>query len=481
MANVNARNVKEIIQAVGGKDNITYATHCVSRLRLQLGDVAKVDEQALAQIDLVKGTFYANDQFQVVIGQGIVDRVYDELLRQTKTIGVSKEEMTIISSTNLNVLEKLMKLLSDVFMPLLPGIVSSGLLLGMSNVLTGPGIFGGEPLVKMYPAIAGIAEMIRLIAGTAFAFLPALVSWSVVKRFGGNPLMGIILGLVLVNPALLNGYIAHSETPQFWHIFGLQIAQIGYQGQVLPALVAGFTYVKIETVCKRIVPDALHFLLVSTVSLLTTATLAFIIIGPITYHVSAWLTAGIVGLAHFSLLLTGLLFGGSFALLVLSGMHHAFLAVNMQLIATTGMTIFWPIQALSDVSQATAAFVTGVLSQQRKKASIAYSAAFSAYLGITEPAMFGVNLRTKYPFIAAMIGAACGGAFIGVHAVNAPAIGVSGLLSFLSVERNSWLPYIVGMGITIMITAMLTFVFHILGQKYGRRLANLQGERNKVE
>jgi len=477
MSKVEVEQVRAIIKAIGGKDNIHFASHCVSRLRLQLIEPDKVDDVALKKIELVKGTMYANEQFQVIIGQGTVDKVYDVFSHEVGIGQVNNGTEDVDAEKKGNVLQRTVTLLSAVFMPLLPALVASGLLLGMNNVLTGPGIFGPEPLVAMYPQIEGIASIISLIAGTAFAFLPALVSWSVVGRFGGTPLMGIVLGLVLVHPDLLNGYVAHTETPEVWRVFGFDVAQIGYQGQVLPAFVAGFTYAKLEGVFKRIVPETLQMFFVSTLSLLLTAMLAFIVIGPTTYYISARITDSIVTLSNFSLPLTGFLFSGLFSMLVLTGMHHAFLPVNLQLIAATGGTIFWPLQALADLAQGTAAFVVGFTNKEEAKASIAYSAGLSAYLGITEPAMFGVNLKTKYPFIAAMIGAACGGGFIGATAVEAPTIGVSGALSFLAIKRESWQAYIIGMLITIMLTVVLTIVFKFVLDKNNKGHTKLEKDK----
>jgi len=478
MVKVNETSVGQILEAVGGKDNIVSATHCISRLRLQLVNITKVNTKALARSELVKGSFYANEQFQIVIGQGTVDRVYDMFVLQVAEASTGNAEQT---GTNLNIGQKFITLLSDVFVPLLPAIVASGLLLGVNNVLTGPGIFNARPLTELYPSIVGVADIVSLIAGTAFAFLPALVSWSVVKRFGGNPLMGIVLGLVLVHPDLLNGYVAHNETPEMWQMFGISIAKVGYQGQVLPAIAAGFVYVKIEAFFKRLVPDALQLLFVSTLSLLLSGLLAFVVIGPVTYQLSTWITASIVGLSRISLPLSGVLFGGLFSLLAMSGMHHAFLAVNIQLIATAGSTLFWPVQALSDLAQGTAAFTVALLNRKNKLASIAYSAGFSAYLGITEPAMFAVNLKTKYSFLAAMIGAASGGGFIASFGVSAPAIGVSGMLSFLAIARESWQIYIIGMCLTVIVTAGLTVLFAIIKNKYAGTRAVLTDEKEVIQ
>jgi PTS system trehalose-specific IIC component len=477
MSKVEMQQVRAIIEAVGGKDNIRSATHCVSRLRLQLTQLDKVNEQALKALPLVKGTVVASNQFQVIIGQGTVDKVYEIFNAEIASGKLGRSEKDeVVTEKKGNVFARTVALLGAIFMPLLPALVASGLLLGINNVLTGPGIFGTASLVELYPQIEGIAGIISLIAGTGFAFLPALVSWSIVQRFGGNPLMGIVLGLVLVHPDLLNGYVAHTETPELWHIVGLDVAQIGYQGQVLPALIAGFAYAKLEGYFKRIIPETLQMFFVSTLSLLLTSLLAFIVIGPTTYYISARITDSIVTLANFSLPLTGFLFSGTFSLLVLSGMHHAFLPVNIQLIASTGGTIFWPFQALADLAQGTAAFVVGFLQKQSEQSSIAYSAGLSAYLGITEPAMFGVNLKAKYPFIAAMIGAACGGGFIGASAVSAPAIGVSGALSFLAIARADWQAYIIGMVITIVLTAVLTIFFAFVLGKRGKTQTTIEKE-----
>ncbi|EUJ22924.1 PTS system trehalose-specific transporter subunits IIBC [Listeria grandensis FSL F6-0971] len=202
MAKVTKKNVAAIIAAIGGEDNINMATHCISRLRFQLKDESIVDEAALKEIDIVRGNFSSNGQYQVVIGQGTVDKAYEELVRQTNVKEVTTAELKEENAKKLNPLQKIVKMLADVFIPILPAIVASGLLLGINNVLVGVGIFvEGKSLVDMYPNLAGIAGMISMIAGTAFAFLPALVGWSAVKYFGGNPLMGIVLGLVLVNPA----------------------------------------------------------------------------------------------------------------------------------------------------------------------------------------------------------------------------------------------------------------------------------------
>ncbi|MBC1292951.1 PTS trehalose transporter subunit IIBC [Listeria booriae] len=468
MVKVTKKNVAAIIAAIGGEDNINMATHCISRLRFQLKDESIVDEAALKEIDIVRGNFSSNGQYQVVIGQGTVDKAYEELIRQTNVKEVTTAELKEENAKKLNPLQKIVKMLADVFIPILPAIVASGLLLGINNVLVGVGIFvEGKSLVDMYPNLAGIAGMISMIAGTAFAFLPALVGWSAVKYFGGNPLMGIVLGLVLVNPALMSAYDIGVKEPHYWNFFGLEVAQIGYQGQVLPVLVAAWVYATIEKGLRRVIPDAFQLLIVAPVTLLVTSALSLIAIGPITLAISNWITDGIVSLSNVSPMITGILFGACFALLVITGMHHAFLAVNLQLISTTGRTMFWPIQALSDTAQGSAALAMAFVTRDKKNRSIALTSALSAYLGITEPAMFGVNLRAKYAFVCSMIGAGLAGGFIAYNGVISQSIGVSGLFSILSITRAGWSAYAIGMVIAIGVPFVLTFIIGLARRKQG--------------
>lgn len=454
---VDPKQVRKIIDAIGGKDNISAATHCVTRLRFALVDEGKVDKEALETIDLVKGSFSTNGQFQVVIGQGTVDKVYKELVNQTGVGESSKDDVKKASEKNLNPLQRAIKTLADIFIPILPAIVTAGLLMGINNLLTGPGIFFEEALIEVYPQWADLASIINLIANTAFVFLPGLIGWSAVNRFGGSPLLGIVLGLMLVHPDLLNawGYGAAEEIPT-WNLFGLEVQKVGYQGQVLPVLLASYVLSKLEVFLRKHIPDAFQLLLVAPITLLLTGLVSFIAIGPITFAIGNVITDAVVGIFNVAPIVGGLIYGGLYAPLVITGMHHTFLAVDLQLIGSTGGTFLWPMVALSNIAQGTAALAMMFVLKDEKLKSLSVTSAVSAYLGITEPAMFGVNLRFRFAFISSVIGSALAGAFISMQGVKAPSIGVGGLPAFLSIFPENWGSFFIGMAIVIIVPFFLT-------------------------
>ncbi|MGM0875205.1 MAG: PTS system trehalose-specific EIIBC component [Bacillota bacterium] len=454
---VDQKQVRQIIDAIGGKDNIAAVTHCVTRLRFALADEGKVDKEALEMIDLVKGSFSTNGQFQVVIGQGTVDKVYKELVNQTGVGEASKDDVKKASEKNLNPLQRAIKTLADIFIPILPAIVTAGLLMGINNLLTGPGIFFEEALIEVYPQWADLASIINLIANTAFVFLPGLIGWSAVNRFGGSPLLGIVLGLMLVHPDLLNawGYGAAEEIPT-WNLFGLEVQKVGYQGQVLPVLLASYVLSKLEVFLRKHIPDAFQLLLVAPITLLLTGLVSFIAIGPITFTIGNVITDAVVGIFNVAPILGGLIYGGLYAPLVITGMHHTFLAVDLQLIGSTGGTFLWPMVALSNIAQGTSALAMMLVLKDEKLKSLSVTSAVSAYLGITEPAIFGVNLRFRFAFISSIIGSALAGAFISMQGVKAPSIGVGGLPAFLSIFPENWGSFFIGMAIVIIVPFVLT-------------------------
>ncbi|MEI3600102.1 MULTISPECIES: PTS system trehalose-specific EIIBC component [unclassified Oceanobacillus] len=451
---------KEIVKAVGGLENIHAATHCVTRLRFALDNEDVVDKEALEDLDIVKGTFSTNGQYQIVIGQGTVDKVFQAMIRETGLKEASKEEVKAASGKKLNPLQRGIKVLADIFIPILPAIVTAGLLLGLNNILVNP-IFTDQSIIEMFPSWAGLADMINVIAVTAFTFLPALIGWSAVKRFGGNPLLGIVLGLILVHPALMpaSDYAiaaAKGEAPT-WNLFGLDVNMMGYQGQVLPVLVAAWVLASIEKWLKKRVIDSLQLLVVAPIALLLTGFLSFIIIGPVTFTIGNWITSGLIAIFDAAPLLGGLIYGAVYAPLVITGMHHTFLAVDLQLIGSTGTTFLWPILALSNIAQGSAVFAMFLAAKNEKLKGLAGTSGISAWLGVTEPAMFGVNLQYRYPFIAAIIGTAIAGAFITVGGVQASSVGVGGIPAFLSIA-NSMGTFFLGMLIVIIVPFIITLV-----------------------
>ncbi|OIJ21405.1 trehalose permease IIC protein [Anaerobacillus alkalidiazotrophicus] len=462
MANFTKETIEQIVQAIGGKDNISSATHCVTRLRFVLHDESNVNKEQLENLDIVKGTFSSNGQFQVVIGQGLVDKVYKEMVNVTGIGEASKEETKAAAEQKLNPIQRAIKTLADIFIPILPAIVTAGLLMGINNILTGPGIFYDEQsIIDVHQQWADFASIIHLIANTAFVFLPGLIGWSAVKKFGGNPLLGIVLGLMLVHPDLLNAwaYGAAKEAGEipYWNLFGLDIAKVGYQGQVLPILFASYILAKMEIVLRKRIPDAFQLLLVAPIALLVTGFLAFILIGPFTFAIGNGITSLFVNIFENYAALGGLLYGAIYAPLVITGMHHTFLAVDIQLIGTLGATFLWPILALSNIAQGSAALAMMFVTKDEKLKGLSFTSSVSAYLGITEPAMFGVNLRFKYPFICAIIGSAIAATVITLSKVVALSIGVGGLPGIFSIVPDKWVPFFIGMLIVIIVPFVLTY------------------------
>ncbi|WP_410512722.1 PTS system trehalose-specific EIIBC component [Paenibacillus sp. BR2-3] len=467
---IDKRNVEQILQAVGGKENIEVVTHCVTRLRFALYDDNKVDAKALEANDLVKGQFSYQGQFQVVIGPGVVEKVYDELIGLTGGQRSSKEDVKNAAGKKQNPLQRAIKTLADIFIPILPAIVTAGLLLGINNILTGPGIFfDGKSLVEVYPHWKDFASIINTIASTAFAFLPALIGWSAVTRFGGSPLLGIVLGLILVHPDLLSAYgyadASLKGTVPTWNLFGWHIEKIGYQGQVLPVLASAYILATIEKFLNKRVPDSIKLLVVAPVTLLITGFLAFTIVGPVTFAIANAITSGLIYVFDAFPALGGFIYGGFYSMLVITGMHHTFLAVDVQLIGSQGGTFLWPMLALSNIAQGAAALAMMFVVNNQKSKGLAVTSSVSAFLGVTEPAIFGVNIRYKYPFIFSMIGSAIAGVILTVGDVLASSIGVGGIPGFLSIFPNQWGTFFLGMAVVLVVPFVLTVIYGKLRSK----------------
>ncbi|MGV4321445.1 PTS system trehalose-specific EIIBC component [Bacillus mojavensis] len=465
------RSARQIVEAVGGAENIAAATHCVTRLRFALIDESKVDQEALDQIDVVKGSFSTNGQFQVVIGQGTVNKVYAELVKETGIGESTKDDVKKASEKNMNPLQRAVKTLADIFIPILPAIVTAGLLMGINNILTAQGIFfNTKSIVHVYPQWADLANMINLIAGTAFTFLPALIGWSAVKRFGGNPLLGIVLGVMLVHPDLLNawGYGAAEQSGEIpvWNLFGLEVQKVGYQGQVLPILLASYLLAKIELFLTKRTPEGIQLLVVAPITLLVTGFASFIIIGPVTFAIGNVLTSGLISVFGSFAALGGLLYGGLYSALVITGMHHTFLAVDLQLIGSKlGGTFLWPMLALSNIAQGSAALAMMFIVKDEKQKGLSLTSGISAYLGITEPAIFGVNLRYRFPFIIAMVSSGLAGMYISSQGVLASSVGVGGVPGIFSIMSQYWGAFAIGMAIVLIVPFAGTYAYARLKRK----------------
>lgn len=455
---------KLILEQVGGAKNIKDLTHCVTRLRFVLINEDVIDKEIIESIPLVKGSFYSNGQFQIIIGTGIVDKLFDEIKKESGTIPISSEEIKEVKTTKTNVFQRSLKTFSDIFIPILPAIVGAGILLGLGNILTSSGIFGVDPLVVKYPGIKGIADLILMIANTAFTYIPVLVAWSSVKRFGGNPLLGIFLGLVLINDQLLPGsqmssVINGTVTPEYWNILGLKVIQMGYQNSVLPPLVAAWVLVFLEKKLKKYVPAALQLIVVAPVSILTTSFLTFLAIGPAMNYVASLITNGIMSIFDFSPIFAGFLFGFLWEPLVVTGMHHAFIAVNIQLIAQTQQSFMLSIITIACVAEAGADFAMFFLNKSKQKRSIAISAGTSSLLGVTEPSMFGITIPAKFPFICSIICSGFAGSLIMIFKIYAISLGPAGPLSFTIIPVQFWGKHFLIMGLTFVLAFLSTFLY----------------------
>ncbi|WP_426622557.1 sucrose-specific PTS transporter subunit IIBC [Priestia megaterium] len=464
---MNYKNVAEdILAAIGGKENLTAAAHCATRLRLVLKNEEIVDQAKLDEMDIVKGTFSTGGQYQIIIGAGTVNEIYKELAKLTGLAEMSTKDVKTAGTKKMNALQRFVKMLSDIFVPIIPAIVAAGLLMGINNLLTAQDLFiDGKSLVEANPNLTDLASLINTFANAAFVFLPILIGFSATQRFGGNAYLGAALGMLMVHPDLLNGYgygaaLLKHEVP-FWNIFGFEIEKVGYQGTVLPVLVASFILAKLEIALRKVIPSALDNLLTPLLSIFITGILTFTAVGPITRSAGNLLTDGIVWLYDTTGFIGGGLFGLAYAPIVITGMHHSFIAVETQLladVAKTGGSFLFAIATMSNVAQGAATLAVFFLTKDKKLKGTASAAGISSLLGITEPAMFGVNLKLRYPFIGAIIGSGIGSAFVTYYKVKAVALGAAGIPGIISVKASSIVPYIIGMIISFAIAFAMTIL-----------------------
>lgn len=453
---------KAIIDHVGKKANINSLMHCATRLRFSLKDKELVNEAELEKMEIVKGTFYSNGQYQIIIGAGTVNMVCDEM---QKILGIHSEtpDETQEPKEKGNFVQRGIKLLSDIFVPIIPAIVAGGLLMGINNILSAP-FFNDQSIIQLYPQFTGLATMINTFANAPFVFLPVLLGFSAVKKFGGNPYLGAAMGMIMVHPDLLNAYSLGGngvEIP-YWNMFGFEVAAVGYQGTVLPVLAVSWILATIEKSLRKITPSWLDNLSTPLLAILITAFLTFTIVGPITRGAGDVMAQGITWIYTSLGFLGGAIFGGLYAPIVITGMHHSFIAIETQLladVANTGGSFIFVTASMSNVAQGAAVLAVLCITKNEKMKSLCSASGISALLGITEPAMFGVNLKLRYPFIAACIGSACGSAWIALHHILAQSLGAAGLPGFISVDPSNWFNFAIGLVIAISVSFFLTYLF----------------------
>lgn len=473
-----AKIASQVIEQVGGKENILSVVHCATRLRLQLKDENLRNEEAVSDIEGVKGVFMTQTQFQIIFGSGLVNLVCDEVQKQ---LGNENQTLPDESRTEKkgNVLQRLVKMLSDIFVPIIPAIVAGGLLMGINNILTS-GLFQGQSFIELYPQWAGLASAINTFANAPFTFLPVLIGFSATKKFGGNPYLGAAMGMIMVHPDLLNAYsIGIAEAP-VWSIFGFDIPAIGYQGTVLPVLAVAFILATIEKKLHKVTPTWLDNLTTPLLSILVTSFLTFICVGPVLREAGNLLAVGITWTYNTLGFIGGGIFGVAYAPICLTGMHHSFIAIETQLIsnvAQTGGSFIFTTASMNNVAQGAAVLAVLFLTKNEKMKSICSASGVSALLGITEPAMFGVTLKLKYPFYAAIIGSGVGSAYCAATKVLAQALGAAGLPGFISMKPEDYLNFAIGLVLSMAVSAALTIFFW---KKFGIE-SEEKKEENKTE
>ena len=421
------RVAKLIEKYVGGMDNVRNAEHCATRLRLIINDKSKIDEKAIENIDGVKGQFFAAAQYQIILGTGFVDKVFAEFVKGTNFSGVSNKEEAYAQMTPL---QKISRTLGDVFVPIIPVLVATGLFMGLRGAAQSLGVQFSDNVLLLS----------QILTDTAFIFLPALVCWSTMKRFGGTPVIGLVLGLMLVGPQLPNAWaVAGGDVkPIPMEIFGMTIGIVGYQGSVLPALVLGIFAAKLQKALKTVVPDIIDLIVTPFVTLFVSMILGILIIGPIMHSLETTIFGAVSAFLQMPMGIGGFIVGGLQQVIVVFGVHHVFNALEVQLLATTGVDPFNAIITGAIVAQGGAAVAVAMKTQDPKKRALYISSAVPAFLGITEPAIFGINLRFMKPFLYALVGGACAG----------------GVASFLHLAGT-------GMGITVL-PGTLLYLDHLL-------------------
>ncbi|WP_288226924.1 sucrose-specific PTS transporter subunit IIBC [uncultured Enterococcus sp.] len=465
---MNHQKVAAEVNKAVGEGNIQAAAHCATRLRLVLKDPSKVDHDALDNNEDVKGTFEANGQFQIIIGPGDVNKVYAELVKLTNVKEASTEDLKAVAAEGkkVNPVMAFIKVLSDIFVPIVPALVAGGLLMAINNVLTSPNLFGPQSVVEMFPNIKDVASIINLLSSAPFAFLPILVGFSATKRFGGNGYLGAAMGMAMVMPDLINGYgvaNAISEgTMPYWNIFGLEVAQAGYQGSVLPVLAVSWILATLEKFFHKKISAAFDYTFTPMLAIIITGFLTFIFVGPVMRTVSDGLTDGLVWLYQTTGAVGLGVFGLFYSPIVITGLHQSFPAIETTLladVARTGGSFIFPVASMANIAQGAAALAIFVLSKNEKQKSLASSASISALLGITEPAIFGINLKLKFPFVCAMIASGVASVSLGIFHVLSVAMGPASVIGFISIAPKSIPFFMIGVVISFVLGFALTFVY----------------------
>ena len=462
----HAKVAGEVVEAVGGASNISAAAHCATRLRLVIADESKINQQALDDNEDLKGTFAAGGMFQIIVGPGDVDQVYAKMVANHGVREVSKDEAKEEAEKGGNLFSRFIKMIADIFVPILPALVAGGLMMAINNVMTAEGLFGEQSLTQMYPGIADYAALINMVSSAAFASLPVLVGFSAAKRFGGNVYLGAAIGAAMVSSDLLNAWntgaaLAGEAQVSYWHIFGMDVAKIGYQAQVIPTLAVTYVMCLIEKSLHKVLKGTADFLLTPLITMLVTGFLAFTIIGPVTRVAAEYLTWGINWTYSTLGVFGGLLFGLVYSPIVVTGLHQSFPAIEIPLLPVNGGVgdFIFPVASMANVAQGAAALAVFFKTRDAKLKGLAGAGGASAVFGITEPAIFGVNLRLRWPFFCAMAAAAIGSAGVALLNVRGQALGAAGFVGFVSIIPKSIPAYLALEVLVFVLSFGFTFAY----------------------
>ena len=466
------QEAKDLLQAIGGKENVTAVTHCATRMRFVLGDEKKANIKAIESIPAVKGTFTNAGQFQVIIGND-VPIFYNDFSAVSGIEGVSKEAAKSAAKSNQNAVQRVMTTLAEIFTPIIPALIVGGLILGFRNVLEGVhwSMLNGKSITEVSQFWAGINHFLWLPGEAIFQFLPVGITWSVSRKMGTSQILGIVMGICLVSPQLLNAYsVASTPAAEIaknwvWDFGFFTVNRIGYQAQVIPALLAGLSLSYLEIFWRKHIPEVVSMIFVPFLSLIPALILAHTVLGPIGWSIGQGLsTVVLAGLTGPVKWLFGAIFGALYAPFVITGLHHMTNAIDTQLIADAGGTGLWPMIALSNIAQGSAVFAYFLMHRHdEREAQISLPATISAYLGVTEPALFGVNVKYIYPFIAGMIGSSIAGLLSVTFNITAQSIGIGGLPGILSIQPQYMLPFAMIMLVAVAVPMALTYFFRKAG------------------
>ncbi|MEH7238033.1 PTS system trehalose-specific EIIBC component [Bacillus sp. JJ1562] len=454
---------KELLDHIGGKDNVAAVTHCATRMRFVLNDPKDADIEKIEEIGLVKGTFTQAGQFQVIVGNEVAS-FYNEFVKHAGVEESSKDEAKVAAKQNMNWLQRMMGHLADIFTPLIPALVVGGLILGFRNVIGDIKLLENstKTIVEVSQFWAGVHAFLWLIGEAVFHFLPVAITWSITRKMGTSQVLGIVLGITLVSPQLLNAYgVAGGAEIPVWDFGFAQIEMIGYQAQVIPAILAGFVLVYLERWLRKISPNAISMIIVPFFALIPTVLIAHTILGPLGWTVGSWISDVVyTSLTSAFGWLFAAIFGFAYAPLVITGLHHMTNAIDLQLMSEFGGTNLWPMIALSNIAQGSAVLAMIYINRKNEaEKQVSIPAAISCYLGVTEPAMFGINLKYGFPFLAAMIGSLVAAIISVGSGVMANSIGVGGLPGILSIQAGHWFMFFIAMVVAVLIPFFLTIIF----------------------